>query len=370
MKVCGIIVEYNPLHNGHIHHIEKARELTNCDVLIAVMSGNYVQRGELAIIDKWQRAKKAIENKVDLVIELPYNYILQSASQFAFGAISILKLLKVDSIVFGSECNNIENLMEIANVNINVNHLKENLKQGHSFVKSYSLLQGSYYPNDILGIAYLKALQSSNIIPYTIKRTTNYHDETISGNIASATSIRKAIFNNQDFINTTPMEFSYTNNNQDIFFLLKQLMNTLSLEYLKTIFLVSEGIETHILKCLNSTNNYDEFIDKAINRRYTKARIQRVCMHIINQVTKDEINNLPKLNYIRPLAFNTIGQKYLKVLKDDETLIIASDFSKIPKEYRQIEIKATYTYTYFISNLTIKNEVLTRELQGPIIIKD
>ncbi len=366
MKICGIIVEYNPLHNGHIYHIKKAREITKCDILIAVMSGNFVQRGEVSIIDKWRRAKAAIENEVDLVVELPYIYAVQSASQFANAAIDILKLLKVNYIVFGSECNNLENLTDIADINISVDHLKENLKQGNSFVKSYGLLQGEFNPNDILGVAYLKALKGTNITPFTIKRTNGYHDEEISSDIASATSIRKAIFDNKPYEHATVMNFEYANSNVYYFDYLKLLLNTLDKDYLKNIFLVSEGIETHLIKCIKATDNYHDFISLAITRRYTKARIQRVCMHIINQVTKDEVNNLSNINYIRPLAFNSIGQNYLKQIKED--VLIASDFSKMPKDYRELELKTTFTYTSMLK-MPYKKEVLQRELQGPIIIK-
>ena len=365
--VCAIIVEYNPLHNGHIHHINKARELTNCDTLVAIMSGNFVQRGEVSIIDKWQRAKQAILNDVDLVIELPYIYATQSATQFANGAIALAKLIKANYLVFGSETNNIDNLKEIALMNINVDHLKENMKKGTSYISSYSLLQGSYYSNDILGIAYLKALNNSNIIPLTIQRTTNYHDDIISSNIASATSIRKAIFDNQTYTNTTPMNFEYTNNNSNYFKYLKFLLMTLSPSYISNIFLVNEGIENHLIKCIKNSNTYDEFINKAINRRYTKGRIQRTIIQILNQITKEEVNNLGPLNYIRPLAFNNKGQLLLKELKEQE-IIVASSFAQIPYSYQQMELKTTQTYTILLDN-PYNKKVLERELQGPIIIK-
>lgn len=365
MKICGIVVEYNPLHNGHIHHIQKARELTDCDVLVAVMSGNFVQRGEVSIIDKWQRAHAAILNGVDLVIELPYIYVTQSASQFAKGAIDLLKLANVDSIVFGSESNNIDELKEIAELNINVDHLKESMKQGASFVSSYGLLAGQYASNDILGIAYLKALAGSSIVPYTIQRTTNYHDNQIIGDIASATSIRKAIYDNTHYENTTPMKLNYTNFNSNYFDYLKLLLVTLSKEYLSQIFLVNEGIENHLTKCIKQCSNYDEFINMATTRRYTKARIQRICMNILNQISKQSVKQLPLLNYIRPLAFNAKGQSLLKILKEKE-VNIASCFAQIPVAYRNMEYQTTCTYVAFLPS-EYKEKVLIQELGGPII---
>ena len=365
--ICAIVVEYNPLHNGHIYHINKARELTKCDVLVAIMSGNFVQRGEVSIIDKWERAKQAILNNVDLVIELPYIYATQGATQFANGAIAIAKLVNANFLVFGSETNNINNLIEIASININVDHLKENMKKGTSYISSYSLLQGSYYSNDILGIAYIKAMKDSDIVPLTIQRTTNYHDDTITSDIASATSIRKAIFSNNSFSNATPMNFTYTNSNINYFDYLKLLLTTLKPSYLSSIFLVSEGIENHLIKCIKLCNTYEEFLNMAINRRYTKGRIQRTIMQILNQITKEDVINLGTINYVRPLAFNAVGQKHLKYLKEKE-INVASSFAQIPYNFQQMELKTTYTYSTFLDK-PYNKKVLERELQGPVIIK-
>lgn len=174
MKVTGIICEYNPFHNGHIHHIKKAREITNCDILVCVMSPNFVQRGEPAIIDKWERAKTAVENGVDIVFELPFIFATQSAAFFAKGAIDCLKLAKVDTIVFGSESNNIKILESISDMEIDIRNQDE---EGLSTAKIYEKLYGKWNANDILGLNYLKEIKDSNITPYTIQRTNHYHDE-------------------------------------------------------------------------------------------------------------------------------------------------------------------------------------------------
>ena len=363
-KICVIVVEYNPFHNGHIYHANKARELTNCDVLIGIMSGNFVQRGEVAIIDKWKRVNTALDYGLDLIVELPYIYANQSASNFAKGAITIAKLLKANYLVFGSEINDIEVLKELASVNINVDNLKENMKKGYSFPYSYSLLAGSYYPNDILGIAYLKELNNTNIIPMCIQRTNNYYDLDINNSISSASAIRNATYNNKEISHTTKMTLDYHNCNDNYFNYLKLLLMTLPKSQLKNIFLVNEGIENHLFKTIKSSDNYDDFINKSITKRYTKGRIQRVCMNIINHITTDEVANLKPLDYIRPLGFNKTGQLYLKDIK--KQLYIASDFSMIPKGYQDMEIKTTYTYISVLDE-SIKKEVLKRELSGPII---
>ena len=152
------------------------------------MSGNYVQRGEPAIIDKFTRASFAINNGVDLVLELPYIFSTQSASKFAYGAVSILKLAKVDSICFGSESNNLDELIEIAKSPINTDNLKESLNKGNSFVRSYGLLSRTMAPNDILGVSYLKEMLKTNIKPISIQRTNHYHDLEIK-DVSSASAI-------------------------------------------------------------------------------------------------------------------------------------------------------------------------------------
>lgn len=368
MKICGIIVEYNPFTYGHLHHIEQARSITNCDVLVAIMSGNFVQRGEVAVIDKWSRSEIAIKMGVDLVIELPYIYSNQSASQFASGAIELLKLIRADYLVFGSESNHLENLQTIADLNIKVDHLKESMKTGESFVRSYSLLQGHFPPNDILAIAYLKALKTSTIQPYTIQRTTDYHDETFSGKIASATSVRLSLKSGKSIDEICPMQFDYYNENAYYFSYLKQQLLTLPKSYLSTIFLVSEGIENHLIRCVEKADNYDDFIQSAITRRYTKTRIQRVLMNILNHISVQETKALGPLNYIRPLAFNTKGQHLLAHLKTNEDLIIASRFNKLPENYRKMEYKATLNYCFPLS-VSQQKKILAQELQGPLIIK-
>ena len=133
MNLCGIVVEYNPFHNGHIHHIKEARRLTNPDAIIAIMSGNYTERGDLSVMDKFAKAKTALDNGIDLVIELPFVYATQSASVFAKGAVEILNKCQINSLCFGSETNDLEGLMEVASVEINPDNLKEIMKEGLSY---------------------------------------------------------------------------------------------------------------------------------------------------------------------------------------------------------------------------------------------
>ena len=213
MNITGIITEYNPFHNGHKFHLEEAKKQTSCDGVICIMSGNFVQRGGPAIIDKWQRTEMALNNGVDLIIELPTFYAVSSAEFFAKGAVSILNSLGVvDNIFFGSECGDSKKLLKIAKVLVSEdsdfqNLLKQNLSLGLTFAKArekslIEYLNDEYITNiitssnNILGIEYIKAILKlgSSINPVTLKREgSNYNDKELSNSFSSATSIREVL---------------------------------------------------------------------------------------------------------------------------------------------------------------------------------
>lgn len=370
MRVCGIVVEYNPFHNGHLYHLSQAKKLSHCDILIAVMSGNFVQRGQPAILDKWSRALVAIQQGVDLVIELPYSFVTQSAQQFATGAIQLLSLAQVDTLVFGSESNNLEELQEIASMAINPDHLKESLSSGMGFPKAYGLWAKEMMPNDILGVAYLKALQSTSIQPLTIQRTCGYHDAQIQGPVCSAKAIRLAVVQGENVADQTCMASMLQQPvvSLDLFYpYLRTLLFTLPKDYLQQIFLFSEGIENHLIQCAQNNSNWEEFLNQAVTRRYSRSRIQRTCLQLLCQVSKQEIQQLPPLDTLRPLAFTQTGQRYLKTLQQQE-IKIASRFAMIPQGYRELEYKTTQLYTSVMKEEK-KIELLKKEIGGPLIIK-
>lgn len=364
MKTCGLIVEYNPFHNGHIYHIEQAKKLTNCECIIAVMSGNYCQRGIPAIIDKHTRAKEAIKCGINIVVELPYIYATQSASMFAKGAIDILKLMNIDYLCFGSETNNLEELIEIANTNINVDKLKEMMKTGISYPEAYGLLASSMGPNDILACAYLKQLKSTNIKPISIKRTIGYHDQQIS-DIASASAIRNALFNQESIQDSTPMKDILNNHElvfiDNLFPYVRHLLLTMSPSKLAEIFMFSEGIENHLIKQAKKYFTYDDFISNATTRRYTTSRINRCLLHLYNHITKEEVNNLGNITNARIIAFDEIGQQYLKTLKASGN--IASNFEQYNQKYAQMELKTSYGYSNLLSVDNAK-KIIKNELRG------
>ena len=367
MKSTGIITEYNPFHQGHCHHIQKARELTQCDVLVAVMSGNFVQRGEMAIVDKWQRAQAAIEHGVDLVIELPYLYATQSASQFAEAAVQLCNLANVDNLVFGSESNDLERLKEIASMSFNVDYLKEALNAGEGYAKAYSLGSVIMQPNDILAIAYLKALKDKNITPYCIQRTNHYHDESMDQEIASATAIRKAYFEKGFQVENAPLLIQEPTVCWKQFYpVLRVLFQTLSPDEMKEIFLFNEGIENHLRKQMQNSSSWEDFLEKSVNKRYTKARIQRTCLHLLNHITKQDAAQLEPLDTIRVLAMNETGQKYLKELKKKEVKI-ASRFAQVPYHLREMELKTTRLYASLMDKDNYQ-KLIEKEIGGAMRI--
>lgn len=331
----GIICEYNPFHNGHIYHINKIKELYKDCTIILVMSGNFTQRGELSIINKWDKATLALNHGIDLVVELPFKFASQSADIFAFGAIRILKNLKVDKLVFGSELNNIDYLKEIADYQLNNkeynNKVKNYLKEGFNYPTAMNKALEKYNintPNDLLGLSYIKEIikQDTNIEPISIKRTTNYHSNEIN-NISSASSIRNAIINNIDISISVPSDtLKYINKDliiDNYFDLLKyKIISTNDL----TLYLgIDEDLNNRIKKFINDSNSFDELIKKIKTKRYTYNRIKRTLIHILVNYTKKD--NDVDYNYIRVLGFNNKGKKYLNSIKKYIEIPIITNYS-------------------------------------------
>ncbi len=363
MKKTGIIVEYNPFHNGHLYHLKQARKLTEPDVLIAVCTGNYNLRGDLSIIHKFEKTRAALSYGVDLVIELPYIHATQNANVFGSKAVELLKRFDIDHLVFGSETNNLEELQKYADLEIDVTRLKELMHEGYSYPKAYGLLCASLYPNDLLAVTYLKALKHSGISPVSIQRTSDYLSEDLSV-ISSASAIRKAIREGRDVSDHIPYPVSEPVFIEELYPYLRKLLFTISSQELKEIFLVDEGIENLLKANALKYENYEDFIDASISRRYTRSRLQRTCLQIMNHVTKKEVAELPETDYIRILGFNEIGRKLLHGCK--ENLPIVTQFKNIPSGYKEIEWKSSLIYASLLKN---PEAYLKQELKGPIIKK-
>ena len=370
MKTIGIIAEYNPFHNGHIYHLEKIKELFPDSRLVLVLSGNFTQRGLPSIINKWDKTKIALEYGIDLVIELPYPFATQSADIFAKGAIEILNEVNCDYLVFGSESDNVEQLKQLANIQINnpnFNNLtKKYLDKGVNYPTAMNLalkdITGNevMLPNDLLGLSYIKEIikQNSKIIPMTIKRTNDYHDILIENNIASATSIREAIKNNKDIKDAVPEESLNIIKENSIFldnyftYFKYQIYTN---KDLSKILDVDEGIENKILKVIDEVNNFEEFIEKIKTKRYTYNKIVRMINHILCEFTKEENENYKDVKYLRVLGFSKNGKKILNEIKKTTKLPIITKFSNIPELILEKRITSIYSIPLNNNNL-IKEE--------------
>ncbi len=385
MVVIGIIVEYNPFHNGHLYHLTKIKELYPNSIIIAVMSGNFTQRGEVSIINKWDKTKIALENMIDIVIELPYPFAVQSADTFAKGAIELLKELKVEKIIFGSESNNIEKLIEIANIQLTNKEYKQNIKkylnEGISYPEALSksiMDQSNEYiktPNDILGISYIREIikQKTNIEPICIKRTNDYNSTELEEKISSATSIREALKNDINVIDQVPSKtYQYLQSQlffiEDYFPYLKYKILA-DIDNLNKYQTVDEGIENRIKKYIISSTSLDELINNIKTKRYTYNKIRRMLTHILNNFTKEDALSFKDVRYIRLLGFNGSGKNYLNKIKKQTSIPIITRYKDLDDEILDFEFKTTTVYSSIL-NEKEKKELIEQEYKNKPIIKE
>jgi len=398
MKVLGIIAEYNPFHNGHLYHLEESKKLSSADYTVCVMSGNFIQRGEPAMLDKWARAEMALLSGADLVIELPVVYAMSSAEFFAYGAVKILDSIGVvDFICFGSEAGSIGMLKKIADVLYNEPEdyklsLKTHLAKGLSFPSAREAALKQYFSNispicehisylmgasnSILGIEYLKALKrlKSNIMPLTVKRINNdYNSQDITGNISSATAIRKHVFQCSqqhscpDLSQVLPAsslavlqrEFEcgrgpvFPQRFEDIII---YSLRKMTAEQVRNLPYVSEGLENRIKDAAHSSGSLEEILEKVTTKRYTRTRIQRSIFSLLTGLTADDFNLFNKYGgpqYIRVLGFNPKGRELLSVAKKRASLPIivkTANFKNScnPLVRRMIEIESFSTDMYVL----------------------
>lgn len=381
MVVCGLIVEYNPFHNGHLHHIEQAKKITNCDVLIVMMSPTFMQRGEPAIINKFVRTKVALENQVDLVIELPSIYAISSANYFADGAMKLFNELQVTDIVFGSEMNDIALLKKYAEVsNTPAYHakVKTYLNNGQRYANACNMAFHDFgfvdieHANDILGLAYLQSIVKNNypLQAHSIKRDNDFLSQEIHQNISSATAIRHALQNHNSLHNTTPMADLLTNSDElvffnDFFILLKYQLNTQSVTYLQNINGINEGIEHLFLKHINEAVDMDDFIKRVSSKRYPITRIQRIIVYLLLNLTKTEAASI-KPDYLRVLGMNDIGQKYLKKIKKQTAYRIITSFGEY--EHPALDLEHRVTNLYSLAKPSVAY-LAKKEYVQPVIIE-
>lgn len=369
MDIIGIIAEYNPFHNGHIYHINKIKEMFPNSIIILVLNGYFLERGEISIESLESKTKCALLNKVDIVLELPFIFGSNSADTFSDKALEILNEMKVEKIVFGSESNDIDLLTKEAKNQLKENYsnkVKEYLDNGINYPTALNNALNSKIntPNDLLGLSYIKSIIKNkyNIEPVLIKRTSDYHDKKSNHNIISASNIREKIKNNRDIDKYVP-DTKYINKiDYELYFkLLKYKIITDN--NLKDYLTVDEGIENRLKKIITECNNIDELIQKTKTKRYTYNRINRMFIHILVGLKKSDRLSLDKNEYIRILGFNNIGKNYINKIKKDTNIPIVSNLKNINSKILDYNIKA-----YKIYNLLSEENILEFEKRNKPII--
>ena len=403
MKTCGIVVEYNPFHNGHRYHIQAAKEKTGAEYMIAVMSGNFLQRGEPALVSKFYRAKMALLGGADIVVELPYAFSTQKADDFARGAVEILHALGCERICFGSESGHIDAFRNT------LDFLKEKEAEYNELVKQY-MAEGVSYPkasalafsnlpspkanvidlskpNNILGYHYLKAIDHLGItmVGETIRRIgSGYHDENLSSErISSATGIRKQLFADEQSLDSIRGQVPETT-----YFLLEEYREKFGTfarwenywpflkfrilqstpEELKEIYEMEEGLENRIISAALYADGFQTFMERLKTKRYTWTRLQRVLTHVLTNTKKDEMKEASKkARYIRLLGANRKGRNYLRKKKEELTLPLISKLSGAPEALLKLDIRAGQIYSFGYPE-PVREQLMKMDFQQPPVI--
>lgn len=379
MKIIGIVSEYNPFHKGHQYQIEKSKHDLEATGVVAIMSGNFVQRGYPAIYNKWTRAEMAVRSGVNLVIELPTYYATSSAELFARGAIELLHHSGVVSHVsFGSEVDDLDALKAIASLlndpsDVFTETLSTSLTEGFSFPVARSKALAKALPelearlnlnqsNIILAVEYLKALQQLNspIEPFLVKRQgSDYHDDRLDSPFVSATAVRKLIHERpdhllsgdwipqsvMDVLEQTPFRASKIEDFEKLILYALRMSTAQDLSGLRDI---NEGLENKLLEASHTSSSYEMLVQSVKSKRYTQTRINRVLLNSLLGIKPIDIN-LEKEGYFRVLAFDEVGQKILREMKKRTALPVITNINKhkdflAESTLLQLDVKATEIY--------------------------
>lgn len=347
MTAVGVIVEYNPFHNGHKWHLEMARRKTGCSHIIGIMSGNFVQRGEPAIFDKWKRAEMAVKEGIDLVIELPAVFAVRSAQHFAEGGVRLLASLGIVShLCFGAECTDINLLKAMAEVSDRpetIHKIQSLMKDGVTYAAALATIIKDHcrlsedeitLPNNILAVEYIKAIKkyAPYLIPTAISRVkANYHDTDITSSIASATAVRQSILANQTITSLVAQALPagslsiarqclHDGRGPVTFPSLEKIilarLRMLTIKELESLPEVTEGLHNKIHSSALDAINIKDLLSLVKSKRYPFTRLQRILIHASLGTTKNIIAEFDERGplYARILAFNSNGRQLLKYL--------------------------------------------------------
>ncbi len=396
MQAVGLITEYNPFHNGHLHHLRESYRVTGAEISVAVMSGHFLQRGEPALVDKWVRAEMALVAGVDLVVELPLPWACSSAPDFARGAVQALAALGVDSLCFGSESGTIDALQECAdflcdNAATVTKKTGELLRQGVNYPQARAQLLSELLPadldpaalskpNNILGIEYLKALRHLNspLLPATIQRVgAGYHDtDTNQHEIASATGIRQCLAGGGRVDDLLPervlplLQKAISSRN---FFSSKNYFQLLLTQIfcnstgLDSCWLVDNGIENRLQSVAEKSFSLEELLAGLKSRQLTRTRIQRMLVAVLLEMDKGMVRQLFSVGprYLHLLAVSQKGEQFLASRRKQRTVPLVQNFSRIYPQLKryygaqspqyllafkqmQLELRATKIYTLLV----------------------
>ncbi len=399
----GIITEYNPFHNGHLYNLKEGKKISKSDNVIIVMSGNYVQRGLPAIIDKYTRCEMALKSGADLCIELPTHFAIEGADNFSKCAVSLLNSSNiVNNIVFGSESGDISELQKVATLllaepkDFKVK-FNEYLKKGVAYPKAIDLAlcdfgyKDIFTANNTLGIQYLKSILQldSKIIAHTVKRIGSaYHDTDINNSHlgASASAIRELIYTNKStteinkympkeivdiFINKINDNYTHLDNFSSLF---HYKLNTTSLEELSKYNHISEGIENRIYESSNKHFLISDIVKDCVSKRYTKSKIQRCILSIILEIKKEDMNeykNNDLSQYIRVLGYRKDKEFLLKDIIKKSSLPVIVNANKPflpPLAKKMFDEEKKFTNIYNQSYYNPVSSKYTERQSKPIIV--
>ena len=358
MEIIGLIVEYNPFHNGHLYQINKIKEMYPNSLIILVLNGYFTERGEISYLTKEQKTKISLINGINIVVELPVVYGTQASDIFAYHSIRILNQLHITKLVFGSESNDINKIKKLAELQNDINFdtlVKEELKKGVNYPTALANALKSdnfnYLPNDLLAISYVKAINkiNKNIEPITLLRTNPYHDVKSNDSIISAENIRSKLLSNEPIDKYTPVS-SYINiPNYDTYFKLLKA-SIINNHHLNDILDANEGLDNRLINNIFKVNNLTDLINIIKTKRYTYNKINRLLIHLLLGLTEYDNKQL-KQDYIHLLGFDKAGQKYLNSLKETNFIpnkksLIYTYELKASQLYDLINNTNTYEFEY------------------------
>ena len=357
MRAVGLITEYNPFHNGHLHHLRESLRVTGAEVSVAVMSGHFLQRGEPALVDKWVRAEMALRAGVDVVVELPFPWACSSAPQFALGAVRALEALGVDALCFGSESGELAALQRCAELLITEEaRIAEGtallLRRGINYPTARARCLAELgvdnaeliaTPNNILGIEYLRALRRTDaaIVPHTIPRIgAGFHEERPVGDIASATGIRHRLGRGEEVVDFIPLpahapfatalEAGHVLDAEPLYRLLSARLLR-GADSLRRLYQVEEGIAERLYAAACAGDGYAELVAAVKSRHLTRTRVQRLLAYVLNEVTAEEMTAWLESGplYLHLLGATEKGRAWLAAGRKRRTLPLIGNYSRI-----------------------------------------